>query len=181
MKKIYAFLFLSIFAFGFSSDSPYRYLKIIDNQVVFQKVYEMEGLSESDVERLLTSNTPKVKNLTEFRKYEGVITARLNEADIDLTKYGLSVWSNYDALLNHPLFCDVSIDWKEGKYRVTLSSLLFKAEGLGDITGTDAYCKILKKGNKEWSTVKNRVKGGLLLERYLSDLFDFSTKTQEDW
>lgn len=173
---IFSFL-LSASAFA-QSESPYKSIKLENSQVFFEKVYILDSLSATNIERLLIEQIPRVKNLKGFSKSDGIITAKIEDCTIDYKKYG-GKWGNTLLYLNHPFFATVSIVWKDGKYKVSMNNMEWHAAGVGTATSTDVFTKWGK--GKDWDMSKTVLKGGEYVDRYFSDLFAVKNNSKDDW
>lgn len=179
MKSLYTFTLLLVSGFVFAQPpSPYKNIKLENSQVFFEKVYLMDSLSASNIERLLVEQMPRVKNLKGFSKSDGIITARIEECAVDYKKYG-GKWGNTLLHLNHPLFSNVSIVWKDGKYKVVMSNMEWHAAGIGTVSATDLFTKWGK--GKDWDMSKTVLKGGEYVDLYFSDLFKVTSRSKDDW
>ena len=152
-------------------------LKLENKQIIFEKVYLLDSLEVNNVERLLTLNIPKIQDLTNFSKTNEIIIAKIANATIDYRKYG-GKWGNTSVLLNYPFFCNVSIVWKDKKYRVTISNMYFSGDPIGTIKVSDTFTS--KKGT-ELDNSKIANKAMYYIDSYLSDLFKVSTSIKNNW
>ncbi|MCF0074002.1 hypothetical protein LZD49_26205 [Dyadobacter sp. CY261] len=181
MKNIFfvLFLFLSIDSIGQNSSAelPFKYLKKDNNQIFFEKVFEVDSANSSQIEQMLIANIPKTKDVRDFQKNSNVITAYISNCLIDYKKYG-GKWGNTQVFMNHPFFSNVTVVWKDGKYKVTLSNMEWHTS-LGNLTMTEALTKWAQ--GKEWDLSKSKVKAGQYVEQYFSDLFSFSEVNKSDW
>ena len=104
------------------------------------------------------------------------ITAKIINTLIDYRKFG-GKWGNTSAILNHPFYGDVTVVWKDGKYKVTITNMYFNADGLGLMKCDDLFTKsrgtVLKEGD-------DAVKTGRYIDLYLSDLFSIKP-ISSDW
>ena len=146
-------------------------------QVYFQKTYQLDSMNSNKVERALTLNVPKLKDVFDFSKAGDVITAKIKDATIDYKKYG-GKWGNTSAFLNHPFFGDVSIVWKDNKYRVSVNNIYFNVAGFGIIKCSDFFTK--NKG-EEFNSTKIFLSSVQYMDRHLSELFMVDVKNNEDW
>jgi hypothetical protein len=170
--SLVAILFFPIICYG-----QYDNLKLDKAQVYFEKVYSLDSSDAGTVERLLTLNIPRLKDIADFNKTSDIITAKIKDALIDYKKYG-GKWGNTAVFLNHPFFGDVSIVWKDKKYRITISNMYFNTAGFGIMKCSDLFTK--KRGT-ELDTSKTMVTAGQYIEKYLSDLFQLNETKKEDW
>ena len=173
MKYILIFLML----FPFNSRSQFNNLKLEKGQVYFEKEYTLDSIDITSVEKLLTMNVPKIKDVSDFNKSVDFITAKLKDAYIDYKKYG-GKWGNTWAVLNHPFFGDVSIIWKDQKYRVTITNMYFNTAGFGIMKCSDMFAI---KNATEFTNSKISIKSGEYVEKYLSDLFLINKSAKDNW
>lgn len=172
MKKLLLLIiFLPLFSYA-----QYDYLKLDNTQILFEKVYPVDTLNSSQIETLLITGVPKLKDLTDFEKPQNIIIAKIKNAQIDYTKYG-GKWGSVATFVTYPLFADVSILWKDGKYKVTVNNIYFKAGNSNIIKCSDMLTK--SKG-KELDSRSGMVKAGQYIEKYLSDLF-FIKPVNKEW
>ena len=155
---------------------------ILENQqVIYERVFVIDSLKSADIERLLTLNMPKVKNLKNFKKDVDIITATIEGATIDYRKCGYTIL-NAPTFLAHPFWANVSVLWKDGRYRVTITNITFKfnQDFMGsplEATTTSLFSK--KRGQVMKDDSDNLHKAGQCVDDYLSDLFLF--KKSNDW
>lgn len=174
MKPLLSILLL---ATPFLVKAQYDNLKLENGQVYFEKVYSVDSSDAYSIERLLTMNVPKLKDVNDFNKTSDIITAKIKDALIDYKKYG-GKWGNTAAFLNHPFFGEISIVWKDQKYRVTVSNMHFNTAGFGIMKCSDL---VTKKRGTELETSKGMITAGQYIEKYLSDLFLIQKSSNEDW
>ncbi len=172
MKKI----ILSLLLMPIFLNAQYDHLKLENTQLFFEKVYLIDSMKTSDIEKLLLNGVPKLKDVTSIEKAQEIIMAKINNTLIDYKKYG-GTWSTTAAFLNHPFYGDVSIVWKDGKYKVTISNMYFNSPGFGILKCTDIFTK--QRGT-ELRTGSNAVLAGQYIEKYLSDLF-LIKQYSKDW
>ena len=174
--KLFIFTII-LFIPGLLKSQVAENLKLENKQIIFEKVYLLDSLEVNKVERLLTLNIPKVQDLTNFSKTNEIIIAKLANATIDYRKYG-GKWANTSGGLNYPFFCDVSIVWKDQKYRVTISNMHFSGNPLGTVKVSEGFTS--KKGTV-LDNSKTATKALYYIDNYLSDLFKISTSIKNDW
>ena len=172
MKKLILVFLLT----PFFVRAQYDNLKLENTQIFFEKVYPFDSLKTSDIEKLLLTGVPKLKDVTGFEKAQDIIIAKINNTLIDYKKYGGS-WGSTAVFMNHPFFGDVSIVWKDGKYKVTVSNMYFDTAGFGIMKCSDIFTK--KRGT-ELSTNSNAVAAGQYIEKYLANLF-LIKQDKKDW
>lgn len=156
--------------------AQYDNLKLENAQIFFERIYPVDSLKTSDIEKLLLTWVPKLKDVTNFEKAQDIIIVKINNTIIDYKKYGGS-WGNTAVFMYHPFFGDVSILWKDGRYKVTVSNMYFITAGFGIMKCSDIFTK--KRGT-ELSTNKNTVAAGQYIEKYLTDLF-LIKQDKKDW
>lgn len=173
MRNIFLILILS----PYWGNGQYENLKLEKGQIVFEKIYFLDSTTVMPIERLLNLSIPKLKDVSEFNKSSDIITAKITDCYIDYKKYG-GKWGSTAAVLNHPFFGDVSIVWKENKYRVTVTNMYFNTDGLGVMKCSDM---LLKKNRSELLKSKGAISTGIYIEKYLADLFLVSESGNDDW
>jgi hypothetical protein len=164
-----------IYFFPALSIAQYQYLKLENKQVYFEKVYAKDSLNESSVEKMLIQSIPRLKDLFNFKNENDLITANLKNAEVDFRKYG-GHWGNTATFVQYPFSGEVQIIWKDGKYKVSVTNIVFHVQSLGDTKADEIFTS--KKGTV-FSEGKNISKAGFYLEQHLSDLFEI--KTKNDW
>jgi hypothetical protein len=147
--------------------AQYDYLKFENSQIFFEKIYQIDSVSLEGIENLLIIAVPKIKDLTGFEEIQEIIIAKIHNAFIDYKKYG-GKWGTTETILNYPFFGDVSIDWKDSKYSVTISNMYFDANRFGIMKCTDL---ITNKHGTTLSADKSVIAAGQYIEKYLADLF----------
>lgn len=175
MKTIFTFLFL-LPCICFAQDNPYQYFKLTDGIVTFEKVYEVSD-TNTNVERLLTLNVPKIPGIFEYNKTNEIITAKLKGVEIDYKKFG-GKWANTWTAVLHPMYADVIIVWKDRKYRVTVSNIIFIPIAASFSLGlTDG---MTKKGGTMFDDSKIILRSSKYVETTLSNLFEIK-ENNDDW
>ncbi|PAC29261.1 hypothetical protein [Flectobacillus sp. BAB-3569] len=163
MKKLLFILLL----ISFSSKSQYNNLFIESRNIYFEKIYKLDSVSQENIKSNLISAIPKIKDITNIQEHSTFITAKLNRTHIDYKKYGGKFFSTA-AFLNHPFFCDILVEWKDGRYRVTATNMFFNEDGLGKMNTSDL---LLSENGEEINKKKLAIEAGKYIENYLSDLF----------
>lgn len=167
MKFLFFLFCISISSVGNAQDSPYKHLKIENRSAIFEKVYVVED-STINVERALTLNVPKIKGFSDYNKTNEIITGKINAVDVDYRKYG-GKWANTWTYIIHPMYADVVIVWKEGKYRVTVSNIRFVASTSLILNFSDGVTK--KKGTL-FNTNDIIVRSARYVENTLDEMFE---------
>lgn len=172
MKKV---LFI-IFLVPFISKAQSPDMKLENNQVYFEKIYQLDSMPSKKIERLLAFNIPKTKDLTDFLKSPEIITAKLRGVNIDYKKYG-GTWVNTPVCIEERFSANVSIVWKDNKYRVTVTNIYFYDHpGIVDDLSTIAT---VKKGT-ELGTSNSIRKTLYYIDSYIADLFRVDPSS-ENW
>jgi hypothetical protein len=174
MKQFLSALFLIC---ALASVGQYSNLKIDNEQVVFDKIYQADSLEGSMVKSFLISSVPKLKDVKDILVSDEIITAKIRNAEIDFKKYG-GKWANTPVFLLHPMNADVSFYWKNGRYRVLLSSIEFLMPTLGNTREPFKLTDIITK-NGTFSTGKMEKRSGEFLNQYFEDWF--TLEKQKDW
>jgi len=180
MKRIIMMIVGLMVSGNLYSQVKFDNLILENQQVIYDRVFVIDSLSSVDIGRLLTLNIPKIKNLKNFKKDGDIITAAIEGAIIDYRKCGYTIW-NAPTFLAHPFWANVSVLWKDGRYRVTVSNITFKiSTGMTstiEATATTLFSK--KRGQIMKDDSDALYKAGRCVDSYLSDLFLF--KKSSDW
>ena len=176
MRYIYFLIFL-LPAVVFSQ---YNYLKLEKEKVIYERIYEIDSLSKEDLKMQLQLAMSKVNNINNLQINETFISAELKNITIDYKKYGYSYWKT-PIPVNHPFSANVFVSFKDGKYRVTVSSMMFYISSGGMLDGPFTCETLLTKRGKKFSQDKTRITGGQIIEKYLDDTFMFEFDFNDDW
>lgn len=177
MKIINILLLVLIFA-GLdlsAQDSPYKSYKIDNGQLIYQQVYECDTMKADAISTMLSSEVPKIKGLKGYYKDGTVITAEFKNAMIDYRMMG-GKWGSTPILLNSPFDANVTIEWKDYKYRVTISNIVFHS-AFGE---TDLGSLLTKRKYSMWDNSNGARQVGDFTERYYTTLFWISP-TKDNW
>lgn len=163
-KKI--ILLIIVFSPFFLS-AQYDYLKKEGNQLIFEKVYKLDTIFNENIASTLIDRITKIKDVTNVLYTNEIITAKISDSYIDYKQYG-GKWGNTPVYMNHPFCADISIVWKEGRYKVTANNMYFN-------TNTSLFgkwkCYEIFINNNGFNLNKNVVRTGKYIEQYLSELF----------
>lgn len=176
MKTILTITFLLIIDNYIFSQVKFDYLKLENNQFLFERVYDYDSLSADEIEKLLISNVPTLSNIKDFQNNQKIITAKIEGTKIDFKKYGGQSMS-VPAFFGGLFFANISIVWKDKKYRVTATNMYFQVQGLGKMTTTDIFTK--DRGT-EMRIHRKLEESGIYLQTYLSELFTLKL-AKKDW
>ena len=154
-----------------SSDTNYKYLKNINNQIVFEKIYLLDSLKSSQIEEMLISNIPNLSDIYDFQKSNNIITFSIKGVYIDIKKFGLRRMS-MNGILAFPMNANISIVWKDGKYKLTTSNISFNVVSFGIQKLTQ---HILNKDGS-LSEKKLDIQLGHCVEETLSEKFTITAK-----
>lgn len=162
MKKTLLFL-LSL---PLLATSQWQNLKLENSQILFEKVYTIDSLDAVSIGKILSAGIPKTKDITIGIISSDLIPAKIKDAFIDYKKYG-GKWASTPAFFNYPFSADVSIVWKDHKYKVSVTNMSFNTS-LGVVKLSDV---LTRKRGTELSTSKDAITSGEYIDKYLSDLF----------
>lgn len=84
--KIFS-LFLLLLS-SLSLTSHYKYLKLENGQIKFEKIYTLDSLSSTEIEDALLSNLPKFKKFNLTTNLQGKIIGKIEGSRVDVTQYG---------------------------------------------------------------------------------------------
>ncbi|MBN2744484.1 MAG: hypothetical protein JXR39_11380 [Marinilabiliaceae bacterium] len=151
-----------------------QYLKSVENKVVFQKVYEFSGDAKSGMIRLFKGGT--------FTNIDS-ISARIENFHIDNKKYTTSMLPTY---MRGNWNGNVIVDFKEGKYRVTVTNiqnLTPLTYHLGNVASEASHVNVETLVLKPDGTFRTSHEDAMIvLSRALNDLFKIPEQTlTDDW
>jgi hypothetical protein len=150
------------------SDTNYQYLKKVNNQIIFEKIYFLDSLKIEEVERNLISKISDIHSLQSFKKSDKIISFPLKNVQIDYNKYGLNKLT-MNPILGFPLSCNISVIFKDEKCIITASDIIFKVVNYGEQRLTDHILndKLLFDNNIIVTML------GKCVESFFSDEFNF--------
>jgi len=154
-----------------SSDTNYKYLKNINNQIVFEKIYILDSLKSSQIEEMLISNIPNLSDIYDFQKSSNIITFSIKGVYIDVKKFGLRRMS-MNAILAFPMNANISIVWKDGKYKLTTSNITFNVVSFG----IQKLTQHILNSDGTLSDKKLDIQLGQCVEQTLSEKFIITNK-----
>ncbi len=157
--------------------AQYDYLKLDNSQVKFEKVYTLDSLSTEEMENTLLSNIPNFQKFSMSSKLDGKIIGKIEGSRVDVTKYGGKKMKE-SAFLGYPFYGDVLIEWKEGRYKVSVYNIYWMTSGFGRMDGDMLFTNRQKT---ELSTKPIAIRAGGFLEKHLEDLFTINISTNDDW
>ncbi|MGM1056053.1 MAG: hypothetical protein ACQEWG_09225 [Bacteroidota bacterium] len=165
MRALFFFLLISAGAFGQQNFTTEN------NEVVWQKIYESE-LSKDDIKEIIEKD-PVLTSVAE-------------------NFIGVSVPVKLDCEQTQPIFMRdqiqyfTSIDFKEGRYRVTVSKIELLPSTTASLYGVETtnnpvpYNDYQVKKNGELRTGKMLQNSRECLNKYLQEKFNFK-KSSDDW
>ena len=110
-------LIIAIFMANLCHAQDSKNFKIIDGEVVWQKVYESKDSINQITKRLKIDGILKNIELV-----DSVLTAIIENLDADYKGAGFGRGVTPMFLISDKITCSVTIDFKEGKYRATINT-----------------------------------------------------------
>jgi hypothetical protein len=170
-KKLYSkFTILFIFSIFFQSYGQFEFLKIENGQIVFEKIYDLKG----DIKKSLISDLKQRSYISEIQVFDDFLTCKLKNINIDYTRYGANAFNVHQALRDK-FFCDINIDWKTDKYKVTVNNMYFASDGL---LGNQFAHQYFTRENK-FIDKPSYQKACSIIEKCLAESFIITKK--KDW
>ncbi len=165
---------LFIFAFGLFATSllGQENWNLENGELRWVRVYES---SLSFIE--ISTSLSLVKDLSDIQILDKAISFQLSNHTPDKKKYGIAHFAG-PALLNLPISGDGLLEYKEGRYRITLENLTAYNEVVGDIDFVDTYTK---KKRTEFRTSQTTVQSINIINREFTEMFELSVGTNDDW
>ncbi|SEW37054.1 hypothetical protein [Chitinophaga arvensicola] len=174
MRKL---LLLLIFmpAFVVAQNSPYKYYKLDKGELLFENIYHVDSLTADQIGAMLKREIPKIQGIVDIRTEGNLLTGRIRNSNINYRKAGHNPMNTY-SLLDNPFDAGVTIEWKDGRYRVTLSGVVFHTGK--DFNKVFLNTVLIKKGS-EWYTNKMSRQIGNYSEEYYASIF--SVTNNDNW
>lgn len=133
MIKILLLVFTFVAVNAFGQSTSYGNFRIDNQQLVYQKVFLNDSISTEKLREYLKT-LPFVSGIEESN---GEIKFKLNDLTVDFKKFGFNEVTTAPIIQSGKFSGDVSVDVKEGKYRVTVFNL--------QLTGNIVYKRITSK------------------------------------
>jgi hypothetical protein len=183
MKKLLLLLVMLPFI-AFGQDSPYKYWQVENKAVYFDAVYEDPGKDTKQIKEELLSFIPTVKGVTDVQENSAGLTAKLEGYDCDYKAMGYN-------RMNAPIYIlqkksgNISVQVKDGKYRVVISNITCDKKNLTDpdynrvFSNTEIETVILKLNKTGWATAKGKIKTNKQLEEDFHN--SFQIKQSSGW
>lgn len=178
MKKLCCFLLVVVPCFLQAQTIQYGSFKIMDAEVVYQKVFNQDSITVNKLVEFLKS-LPTVSNV---QAGDGTVTADLVYLTVDFKKFKVPQASVPAIIQTGKFNGKLSFDVKQGKYRATLRGIQMKGdtgtkkivepEKITDYACTDSGTAL----SKEWC---NPNMFGLL-EQAITDRLKYK-ETNTDW
>lgn len=143
---------------------------IIENSdVIFRKVFEIDVSSDMVIKHL---NAIGAKNINKQKDY---LTFEIDGIEIDYQKYGTSRGSLPIGVVA-PFYANGLIEFKEGKYRGSISKIVWK-DRYTEVSGYDMLTK--KRGTmfRDSDSMKKVIR---IYNQYFEDLMTIKS-TDDDW
>lgn len=164
------FALLFVFVFINKTFSQFQNLKIEKDQIVFEKIYSING----DVKKSIISDLKNRSYITDIQVFDDFLTCKIKNINIDYTKYGANAFNVHQALRDK-FFCDVNIEWKTEKYKVFINNIYFASGGL---LGNQYAHQYFTKDGKFYDK-PSYIKACSIIEKCLLESFDI--KAKKDW
>ncbi|NIG56285.1 hypothetical protein [Chitinophaga sp. Cy-1792] len=153
-----------------AQNSPYQFYKLQNQNVIFEKVYAADSLNQTDLLKQLQIAIPRIQGFTHYQENGNVITGRIINGIVDYRRFGHPLLSA-PALIMFPYEASVTIEVKDGRYRVTMAGITF-IDNSGRYREPNPIDGFLANNSKtEWKTGKTALKIGQFSEEYFSSIF----------
>lgn len=189
MKQALLLLFLLTgFAALAQDESPYKYWTIKGNKTVaFEAVYEYPDKDAEQLKSDLLSFIPTIDGMTNVRENSGGIVADMEGYECDFRAMGYTLMGA-PAILRYPKFGNVSVQIKDGKYKVVVSNFITDKRERSDpdynplISNYKIESITLKMNKSGWATAKHKVTANEHMEEDLYRSFTLpATQPDNDW
>lgn len=151
-----------------------------DAQLIWQKTYELPANADQYQEMLFYSG-----KFSDIAELNGKVTCWLNETPIDYKQAGYDIMQVSMFVRDGNMKCFATIQFKEGKYRVTLEQIQMiqrydtSLSKKGEITYLDRYA-INRKGTFNKMVENNSL---IVLDALFKSMFEYkqATHLNEEW
>jgi hypothetical protein len=178
MKNL-LFLLVLIPCAIFAQSTEYGNFKIIDSEIVYQKVFAQDSVSTAKLVDFLKS-VPNVSNVQVFGE---VIQADLVDFTVDYKKFQFTQNATPTLIQTGRYSGKIKVDGKAGKYRVTMRTIQVKGDaGYKKIPNPEnltnyACVNSATSLNRDWC--KPNTLG--LLDKAITDRFTFKEGDGTEW
>jgi hypothetical protein len=183
MKNILTFA-MTVFSFAaFAQTTTYGNFRIDNQQLVYQKVFLQDSITLDKLGNFFVA----LPFVTDFDRSNDEMKFRIDDFTVDFKKFGFNEVTTAPIIQSGKYSADVSVDVKDGKYRVTIFNL--------QLTGNIVYKKITSKESLTTYACRNNgtyispdwTKPNTLglLDKALTDKFQYlenaGIKKDNDW
>jgi hypothetical protein len=133
MRTMLTGAFVFFFLTGFTQSTSYGNFKIIDQQLIFQKVFMEDSITFEKLGDYYT----QLPYVADFDRSGDEMKFKIKDIVVDYKKFQISQVATPSFIQTGKFDGDVSVNVKDGKYRVTVSNLKF--------TGDMGYKKLTSK------------------------------------
>lgn len=158
--------------------TSYGDFKLVDQEIVYQVVFQKEGISYAELEKYYAKNSA-FKNI---KISANEMTFDFNDLTVDYLKFQFSQVETPLILQTGKFSGKASVSVREGRYRVTLNQIMVTGEiGYKSIKEKEPLTGLCSKSNgtqlsQEW--MKPNTLG--LLGKAFADNFELKS-TEDDW
>lgn len=167
-------LIVSITSFGQENTN----FKVENNFLVWEKVYEVPNKSAKEIETLLTSKLPSLPKTKEYFKSGTNASIQFDNYEMDLKKFGAK-WATTPPILLHPVSGNINTQWKDGKYRIIVSGLVAHVLGSSLLRNWEYETQFVRNGGLNKKAIL--ANGLAMVDKFFTELFNFSNQPKSDW
>lgn len=178
MKYILLIVMTSACLVSKAQPTSYGDFKLVDQEIVYQVVFQKEGISYAELEKYYAKNSA-FKNI---KISANEMTFDFNDLTVDYLKFQFSQVETPLILQTGKFSGKASVSVREGRYRVTLNQIMVTGEiGYKSIKEKEPLTGLCSKSNgtqlsQEW--MKPNTLG--LLGKAFADNFELKS-TEDDW
>lgn len=166
-----------------SQATTYGNFKIADQQLIYQKVFFQDSITSDKLGDFYV-RLPVVKNLD--RSFDE-LKFKLSELVVDYLKFQFSQVSTAQVIQSGKFYGDVSVDVKDGKYRVTITNITFTGNlGYKRLTSPEPLTNYACRNSGTYISADWTKPNTLgLLDKAITDKLQYISvekpKTDDDW
>ena len=176
MKKILLPLLLLISIGSYAQTGIVSNFTMENGSLIYRQVFEIPTTEDNLL--LFLMNT---QGVADVEKHDAFITAKVKDMKIDYKKHGGS-WASAPIHLNYLQSGNLLAEYKEGKYRITISNLSYQHPNASTVARDGQLQDLILNRNNEFKTGKAYLTILYYMDKHFTDVFTAKeVATSEDW
>ena len=173
MKNLFLPLLL-FFSLAAQAQTSVSNFQVENNSLIYRQVFEQPATEADLMKQLMT-----IEGISEVKDVDGMLTAKIDGLKVDYKKHGGS-WGSTPGVLNFPVFGNLMAEFKDGRYRITISNLKVRLDAQDNDTEFSYYAL---NRNNEFRTGRNALAILHYTNMHFTDILTLkeSSTASEDW